>query len=217
MFQKHWSGGEKSLRIKSVYKLLAENNIRSASDFHNFAHSEADQGRTSVAEFATRHGPRLRQMIESALNVIEAPQRALEAQMGLMDKLKRAASSLTCCCDGVWAPGAVQILTNNGHDVAEYVDTVRRAFTQGAQRGTNLALVGKGGCGKSALAEPFEKIFNTCAKPQKNSFFPLANTGQRQRERFVRFFEGSDNYLSPLSERASPRGEPRFMSYTSYM
>ena len=121
------------------------------------------------------HGPRLRQMIESAWNVIEAPQRALEAQMGLMGKLKRAASSLTCCCEGVWIPGAVKILKSNDHDVAQYVESVWTAFIQGPQRGNNVALVGKGGCGKSALVEPFDTIFNTSAKPQKGSSFPLAS------------------------------------------
>lgn len=162
-------------RVTSVYNLITENNITTVQELYSYANKQAQQGNLEVAEFCARHGSKLAQMVASVRNVVEAPQRSLEAQMTLMDKLRRAGQQLVCCCGGSWVPGAVDVLQRNNITVREFVDAMRDAFTKGAKRGVNVALVGRGGCGKSMLIEPLEQIFKTASKPQKGSSFPLVN------------------------------------------
>ena len=107
--------------------------------------------------------------------VMEAPQRALDERVPLDAKLQRAAANFPCECGGCWAAGATRILLNNSIDVKAFSAAVCAALHHGAKRGANVAVVGVGGCGKSALLEPLEKVFKAAPKPQIGSTFGLAN------------------------------------------
>ena len=85
------------LLITSTYAVIAENTIQSVAELQQFAHAEAKSGRPAVAEFATtRHGVRLRQILDSVLNVLEAPQRALAANMSHMPCAPSISPLATC-------------------------------------------------------------------------------------------------------------------------
>ena len=75
---------------------------------------------------------------------------------------------------GAGGPGVLQVVAANRITVAEYCHAMVRALQTGAKRGVNVACVGPGGCGKSALIEPLDKIYRTAPKPQAGSTFPLA-------------------------------------------
>ena len=166
---------KKRERPPDIFELIQNKKFKSVLALEAHAASEASAGRTALAAFCTRQGPKLEMLVQKAWDVMGAPERLRLSSMSLMDKLTHAAASLPCCCQGRWAQGAQDILTNNGHDPAEFCASVRRALQVGARRGVNVACFGEGGCGKSSLLEPLEKIFDALPKPQKGS--PFAFTG----------------------------------------
>lgn len=95
---------------------------------------------------------------------MEAPQRALELELSLAQKLQRAAANLPCNCNGKWIPGVTLILQLNSIAVSHFTQTMYRALQLGARRGANVCCVGRGGCGKSSLLEPLEKIFDAVSQ-----------------------------------------------------
>ena len=117
---------------------------------------------------------KLRQAIDNAIAVLEAPQAMLDQAASRMELLRRAAVGSPCTCDGAWIPGAKWVLQNNHEDIAAFCNDVCRALEVGARRGTNMALVGAPGSGKSMLFEPFDGIYKVMGKPQSGSSFPLA-------------------------------------------
>ena len=59
-------------------------------------------------------------------------------------------------------------------DVPKFCQDVCLALDLGAKRGTNMAIIGPPGCGKSMLFESFDKILSVMGKPEAKSTFPLA-------------------------------------------
>jgi len=166
---------EKRERAPSIFELVKDKRVRTVTHLQELACAEAAAGRTALADYCTRQGHKLADLLSHAWAVVEAPQRCLELQLTRVQKLQRAASQLVCECGGRWAQGATFILQNNGIDVNTFCLAVCRALELGAARGTNISITGLGGCGKSALLEPLEKCFPVAAKPQAGSTFPLAN------------------------------------------
>ena len=158
-------------RAPDIFELVQAKQFKSVLALQAHAHTEAAAGRPALAEFCTRQGPKLEMLLQKAWDVLDAPERMRLKSMSLVDKLAHAAVSLQCCCQGRWAPGAANLLGNNGHDPAAFCAAVRRALQVGARRGVNVACYGQGGCGKSALLEPLEQIFAAMPKPQRGSTF----------------------------------------------
>ena len=170
--------GGKRERAPALFEVVRAEKVRGADGLREFAAKEAAAGRTALAELCTRQGHKLDEAVSNAWAVLDAPKRALEAKLTLIDKLQRAAVELPCACDGVWRAGATRILVANGIEPARFAQAVMRALRLGARRGCNVACVGAGGCGKSALVEPLEQVFKTASKPQAGSTFPLASALQ---------------------------------------
>ena len=92
-------------RLPNLYEVAQTNNIRTALALQAYAEAEAKQGRGALAEFCTRNGGKLEEIIRNAWRVAEAPQRFLQSQMTLVQKLAAAAQRLQCQCGGRWLPG----------------------------------------------------------------------------------------------------------------
>ena len=167
-------GGRKKRARPSVFLIAQERGIRTAAAFQQAACADAAAGDTTLAEFATQQGKKLQLLLDNAWAVLEAPQRALESGLSLLDKLRRAAADMPCSCEGRWPQGAARVLENAGLASSTVCGAVVKALQVGAARGVNIAFVGKGGAGKSMLLEPFVQIFAVAGKPQKGSSFPLA-------------------------------------------
>ena len=167
-------GGWKKRARPSVFLIAQERGIRTAAAFQQAACADAAAGDTTLAEFATQQGKKLQILLDNAWAVLEAPQRALESGLSLLDKLRRAAATMPCSCEGRWPQGAARVLENAGLASSAVCGAVVKALQMGAVRGMNIAFVGKGGAGKSMLLEPFVQIFAVAGKPQKGSSFPLA-------------------------------------------
>ena len=91
-----------------------------------------------------------------------------------MDLLRSAATGGTCICNGVWEPAALRLLAHHCEDVGAFCRDMCRALELGACRGTNMAIIGEPGCGKSMIFEPLDAIFTTMGKPEAKSSFPLS-------------------------------------------
>lgn len=173
-------GGEqtapKRKRLR-VYDLVKEHGVKTVEDMLMVAHGQDSAGDSSLAEYCTRNEGKLEALITSARRVLEAPARQAERHMTLMQKLARGADQLPCICasSGDWEAGALRILALNNIRPDEFARAVCEAFQLGACRGSNIALIGKAGCGKSMLIEPLQFVFKTCGKPQRGSTFPLKN------------------------------------------
>ena len=173
--QKASGAGDGKRKRLSVFEEIQSSKLRTVVDLHAHAHKESLQGRFALAEFNTRHGRKLAEILKSAGSVIEAPQALIQQNMTLLDKLARAADQLPCSCAGRWIPGAVRVLTWNSISVETFRQSVLTALRLGAVRGANVAVVGCGGCGKSTLLEALENIFACGGKPEKGSTFPLGS------------------------------------------
>ena len=96
------------------------------------------------------------------------------SQKTLLDKLMRASREAPCKCAGQWQSGAALVLQNRRIPIADFCRQFLWALELGAARGVNMALVGRGGCGKPMLFESLELIFTCASKPQKAALsFPL--------------------------------------------
>ena len=167
--------GAKRIRLGDVFSIVVSQGVRSVVGLQRLACERAHAGDARLAEFCTAMGDeKLKQTIQNALDVLAAPQASIDQASTRMDLLRRAAVELPCSCSGRWIPGAVRVLANNGEDIRSFCADVCLALELGARRGTNVAIIGKHGSGKSMLFEPFDGIFKVMGKPQKGSTFPFA-------------------------------------------
>ena len=165
----------KRIRDGDMYSLVAVSGVKTALEMQGLAHARAAAGDSALAEFCTSRGvQKLQELIDAAVAVIEAPAAIALKAATRMDLLRRAAQHCPCTCGGVWAAGATRVLLNNGEDVQVFCQDVCRAFEMGARRGTNLAILGVPGCGKSMLFESMDLIFKVMGKPEHGSSFALA-------------------------------------------
>ena len=162
-------------RVPRLYEVIREHKLRSVAALKAHAEAEAAAGRTALAELCTKHGGKLCGFLDAAWSVMNAPQRLADAGTSRLDKLRRAAAGRACECSGAWLPGVVRILELNAICPDAFCMAVCAALHFGAKRGLNVACVGRGGCGKSALLEPLDLLFDALGKPQRGSTFPLSN------------------------------------------
>ena len=157
----------KRKRKPNVFEIVWSQNIQTVTDFQELACKLAGEGDTHLAEFDTTPGKKLGAFIASARDVLDAPRRAIEAKKTLLDKLMRASREAPCKCAGQWQPGAALVLQNQRIPIADFCCQFLWALGLGAARGVIIALVCRGGCGKSVLFEPLALIFTYASKPQK--------------------------------------------------
>ena len=164
----------KRFRATEFFGLAKSTGFRTAAEVQNKACADAEAGDARLAEACTSLGTqKVQEHLDAAWAVLDAPGRVLRSSQTLMEKLQHAAGELPCRCGGVWPGGAAFVLQNNGEDVNLFCADVLRALTMGARRGTNLALVGGPGMGKSMLFESMDLIFKVMGKPEFRSTFPL--------------------------------------------
>ena len=173
-------GDGKRARAPVLYDIVKDKNIRTVDQLQAFACAEAVAGRSTLAEYCTRRAGQLQDIVVGAWSVLEAPQRALDANLTLPEKLGHQAVALPCECGGRWIPGAVKVLEGNSISPVVFTGAVYTALQLGAVRGANVACIGKGGCGKSTLIESLELVFKCLEKPQSGSTFPLSKIKQHE-------------------------------------
>lgn len=156
-----------------LFEEIQKHQLRSVVALQAHACNEYKAGRVALAEFCSRQGGKLEDLVANDWSVIEAPERAICVSASLIEKLWRASTELPCKCSGNWAAGAQDILARNYIDTFTFCGAVLEALRCGAKRGANVACIGLGGCGKSTLLEPLEQIFLCAAKPERKSTFPL--------------------------------------------
>ena len=166
------------LGSRNVFQVIKANGLRSATALEAYACAEESKGRAKLAEFCTKNGHKLPAMVHQAWAVMSAPERLAWSSMTLIEKLAKQAEALPCECAGSWTPGALAILERNEIPASAFAGAVRRALEVGARRGVNVACVGAGGCGKSTLIEPLEKVFQCFPKPQAGSTFSLTGIAE---------------------------------------
>ena len=159
----------------SVFEEIQKNDLCDAEALQAHACREAQAGRTGLAEYCTRQGYKLDEVVRGARAVMDAPAKLEASKMTLLDKLIKAARDLPCECQGRWEAGATRVLQHNNIPVPVFCRAVRSALRVGAKRGANVACVGPAGCGKSTLLESLEKIFTCAGKPEQGSTFPLSS------------------------------------------
>jgi len=165
----------KRFRAGDVYALVAGEKFQSILQVQDHAFALAQNCDTRLAEFCTSVGEdKLADLIKSAVSIVEAPTTLALKCSSRMDLLRKAAAEGTCTCGGVWAPGAHKVLAHQGEDVIKFCQDVCRALEIGARRGTNMAIIGEPGCGKSMVFEPFDDIFHVMGKPDSKSTFPMS-------------------------------------------
>lgn len=154
--QANRGGNPKRERLPSLYEVVKGNNLRTAQELQARACAEAAEGRTALAEYCTKNGSKLQEIVANVWGIVGSPEKLSATQTTLLQKLAVGAAT-TCTCKGCWAGGAEQILMSNMITPEVFCAAVRRALELGAKRGSNLACVGERGCGKSALLEPLER------------------------------------------------------------
>ena len=160
-------------RCPNIFETIRDNKLLDVESFRVFALQEASEGRTSLAEYCTRQGSKLRDIIQNAADVLNVNSRLARSRMSLVEKLAHAAEHEVCICGGVWANGAMGILERNNIPVSVFKEAVMDALRFGAKRHRNILCIGAAGCGKSSLIEPLQQIFLCHAKPQAGSTFSL--------------------------------------------
>jgi hypothetical protein len=169
------AGKHKRERAPDMFALISEHRFRTATELRVLACSEAGQGRTALAEWCTRKGGSLQELIDNAWCIIDAPVEAKRERATRLQVLQVAADTAPCVCDGSWQAAASLILSTNGICPDDFAKAIHRALDLGAVRGAHVACIGRGGCGKSTLLESLEDIFRCAEKPQIGSTFPLTN------------------------------------------
>lgn len=166
----------KRVRAGDIYALVAESGVRTTLELLSLAQRRAAGGDAALAQFCTRVGPqRLDELLSNARAVVEAPRALAASTSSRLDILRQAAVQMECTCSGRWSPGARRVLENNREDVAAFCTDVCRALEVGACRGTNLAIVGVPGSGKSTMFDSLDQVFTVMGKPERGSSFPLAS------------------------------------------
>ena len=158
-------GRESRDRVPNLYALVSEKGFKTATALRAHACTEAEQGRPALAEWCTRKGEALQELLDNAWKIRNAPEQVSREQLTRLDIL-RAASGGSCVCSGQWPDAARTVLSNNKIAPAHFATAVRSALNFGAVRGAHVACIGRGGCGKSTLLEPLEEIFKCAEKPQ---------------------------------------------------
>lgn len=87
------------------YALNEEHNLTTVEQFHAYASKEADAGRGALAEYVTRNGKKVEEVIANALQVVDAPRRLVASQMSLYEMLQAAAKDKPCLCASRWVRG----------------------------------------------------------------------------------------------------------------
>ena len=166
--------GRKRQRL-SLFDEVKKHDIQNVQALCAHACNEFQAGNPALAEYCTRQGGKLEDILRNARTVLDAPAKLAGKTASLLNKLETAAESLPCECNGLWGPGADKILERNNIPKTKFCAAVLRALRLGAKRGSNVACIGAGGCGKSTLIEVLEKIISCAPKPEKVSSFPLAS------------------------------------------
>ena len=125
-------GSKKRTRV-SVFEEVQKHQLRTVVSLQAHAYSEFSAGRAGLAEFCSRQGHKLEDLIINAWSVIEAPQKQNSASETLLSKLASASKELPCECNGLWAHGALKILRRNGIDAGIFRDAVLEALRVGAK------------------------------------------------------------------------------------
>ena len=155
--------------------MLERFRLQTILEVQGLAEADAAKGDFSLAEFCTSVGEdRLSEILKSALAIRGAPRELKLRSSTRMDLLRSAATEKVCQCGGIWIKGVLDILTHQGEDVGKFCQDVCRALEVGARRGTNMAIIGEPGCGKSVVFESMDLIFKAMGKPDAKSTFPLA-------------------------------------------
>ena len=166
---------QKKVRAGDIIHIARASGVKTTLELQSLANTCLSRGDPRLAEFCTAVGEdKLGQILRAATAVMNAPRALARHTASRMDLLRHASTELPCTCRGVWINGAKLVLENNAEDVGQFCRDVCAALTAGATRGTNMAVIGAPGCGKSMLFEPFTGIFDVAGKPQKNSSFALA-------------------------------------------
>jgi hypothetical protein len=162
------------MRPADLFSMVQATGIRTVAQLRERAHAEVQEGDSRLAEFCTTHKPEEMQIyIDNAWAVHEAPQRALLAFGDRVGKL-RAAAGAQCVCGGNWPSWISFVLNFQGESKESFCRDILKALTIGAARGLNLAIVGPPGCGKSTVFEALDIVYQTSAKPEQGSSFPLS-------------------------------------------
>lgn len=164
---------EKRFRTSDLYELVGKTRVRTAAALRAHAQQLAGRGQPQLAEYCTVHGDDLQKSLDAAWAVYEAPERVAMSSIDRLGRM-RVAAQKRCTCEGVWAPGALRVLQLQGESPNTFANDVCRALVLGARRGTNMALIGGPGIGKSMMFESFAEIFHVYGKPERGSTFPFA-------------------------------------------
>ena len=165
----------KRFRAGDMYALVTETGVQTVLELQGLAADNAAKKDSRLAEFCTGAGEdRLAEILRGALAIQAAPRELKLRSSTRMDLLRVAATEKVCMCAGRWIPGVINVLTYQEENVATFCQDVCRALEIGAKRGTNLAIIGEPGCGKSMVFESMDLIFKTMGKPDAKSTFPMA-------------------------------------------
>ena len=164
---------QKRFRPGDTFNFVKDTGVRTLTELRLRAHSEATAGDTRLAEFCTVHtDEELTKYLDGAWAVHDAPRAALASHPDRVARL-RAATAWQCTCGGVWTMHVTFVLRNNGEDVQQFCADVPQALALGACRGTNLAIIGPPGCGKSTVFDALDLIYKVCGKPERDNTFPM--------------------------------------------
>ena len=142
-------GGKAAQKRKrlSIFEEVKQHEIRNVKALRAHACREFKAGNTALAEYCTRQGAKLEDVLRSAWSVLDAPAELEGQNKSLMDKLVHASRELPCECGGRWTEGAEDILARNHIDRHFFCQAMLRALRISAKRGSNVACIGEGGCG----------------------------------------------------------------------
>ena len=167
------SGSTSRFRTADLYELVGRTGIRTSTELLAYACEAATNGDRRFAEYCTVVGSVLQNNLDAAWAVHDAPSRLASMVPDRIARLRQAAQG-TCTCDGVWVPGALKIINNNGDTATQFGHDVFRALAIGARRGVNMAIIGPPGIGKSMLFDSLDEVFAVMGKPQRDCSYPLA-------------------------------------------
>ena len=91
----------------------------------------------------------------------------------LLAKLRAAAESGPCTCQGRWIPSAEYLVQLQGLEDRYLQDLVVRALQLGRRKDVNILIVGEPGAGKSFCVAPLKLLFNAFETRGQKERFPL--------------------------------------------